>query len=118
LLNLPLPQGAVDQPGPDEAGFSFAAARRCSRRYAVIAVLTEAGEPLRTAEIYERVVKRLGVPVTYGNVKDFLGARSHPPRQLFERVGWGRCRVGEDVSIDGLWPRVCGRRTRSGGVAG
>ena len=62
-------------------------------RDAMIAVLSEEGDFLRVAEIYERVGQRLEEPATYQHVKDFLNHRSRGEKPLFERQGYGRYRI-------------------------
>jgi hypothetical protein len=85
-------------------------------RDAMIAVLAEAGKPLRVSVIHERVVQKLGEPVTYGHVKDFLSVRSRglEEKRLFAKAGSGRYLLHGSVDPEQLWPKVgCERSSRS-----
>ena len=91
FLNLPIPEA---EGRPRRPVKRVARHRLGDVRDAMIAVLAEAGGPLRTAVIYERVVARLGEPApTYMHVKDFLSHRSRGDKQLFVREGYGRYRL-------------------------
>jgi hypothetical protein len=63
-------------------------------RDAIIAVLAEEDGPLRVAEIYDRVVARLGEPPpSYLHGKDSLSHRSRGLEPLYERLGYGLYRL-------------------------
>jgi hypothetical protein len=64
----------------------------------MVAVLREEGDFLRVAEIYARVEQRLGRPVGYEHVRDFLNHRSRGKKQLFEREGYGMYRTRENTT--------------------
>jgi hypothetical protein len=56
---------------------------------AVLAVLAEAGGPLRYIEIHSRVERRLGLAVPKSSVKHLLHLEARRTRQRIERVGRG-----------------------------
>lgn len=87
LLSLEL-SGARAEPRPEAP--RVRKHRLGAVRDTMIAVLEEAGGPVRTAVIYEQVVERLGEPKpTYRHVRDFLSHRSRGDDPLFARSGYG-----------------------------
>jgi hypothetical protein len=60
---------------------------------AVMAVLAEAGAPMRYVEIRAAVEERLGVPVPASSVKQFLSDETRKRRPRFERIDRGCYRL-------------------------